>query len=220
MKDLYSVLDVCTYARPASIDAAYEYKKNHQDIGNSDYDNMSLFVEAKRAYNVLSNKALRFLYDIKTEVQERCVISFDSQKDIDLFMATIESKLVKMHQQKVLHISNIHLFRQELRDLNLKNINVENGLTSAIKKIENKTNKIAELKTKTSELSASINQKNKEISTINEEMNELNKYISYLENRNERYFKLLRRTGINVFKIVSVVVGIFLFIITMLIIGL
>jgi len=213
MKDFYSVLNIDSSASPLLIDAAYEHKKNHQDIGNSDYDNMRSFVEARRAHNILSNKAYRFLYDIKTEVKDRYIISFDSQSEIDEFMSIIESVLVKIHKQSTTQIKEIHRLHQDIRGLSSKNTDTENELKSAIKKIENKTNEIAGLKTKTKEFLALIEQKDKEISAINET-------AQWLECKNERYSKLLKRTGINTFKIVSVVSAIFLFIIIVLFINL
>lgn len=236
MKNPYEILDVPYNASQSQINHSFKDKKNNKGWGNSDYENMQEFIVLTNAYKVLSNKAYRFLYDIKTDIpkDQRAQIYFESQKEVDKFVDILSDKISGLKSRSNEHLKSLKNQIVVIRDLSQKNeslikqfslerkkcFDMEETISDLLFKIDSLT-KDLELSTDEVELVKSQKKYLEEefkiqIDRLQEQLQTLEALKNISENQNSRILSILRNWSDKVFKVIAAIVGVFLLVIAIL----
>gem|GEM_PF-5807794 len=201
MSSLYSILEIPSNAVQEQIEGAYLMKIKNPNLGVDDYENIHELIEVRKSHQILSNKAYRFLYDVKHGYyeQNRYPVSFDNQADVISFLSIISEQILSLKQQNITltnHNSAINGLKKEkiksekkLAEEKDRSLEMENTISDLLDKI---AQLISDNESKTSELT------------------ENNNRLSVLEKQNGVLRVRLRRNKIETFKIVcfvSAIVG-------------
>ena len=216
MKDLYLFLDVPSDATFEKIRYAYDGKITNSNFGVSDYENMHDFINAKRAYQVLSVKAFRFLYDIKAGIPENRRLKFDLDSEdlkkvedaIVKFRNQNESVILELRKQNGEHTAKIQKFESIMKDRDDEYIN----LSKLLEKEKERTNGMEDA---ISDMLFKIKDKDGNIALSENRFNLLNREIELLQKHKSALLGKLRDSRNYTFRVVSCVAAFFLFIIFM-----
>lgn len=216
MPTLYSILDIDSNVSFERLEEAYNQKVLNSRLGVSDYENIHELLEAKKAYKILSNKAFRYLYDIKHRIPKEQRFSFDlNSNELDSFLETIEGVLMQLSKQDREHLKQSHSFKEQSQSKDLEIDNLKLELKKESEKYYDMEETISGLLSKI-ELSNLESTSNIELqSKLNSKIEELKIKIESLEKENEILIQKVSRFRINTFKIITAIIAFFFFVIFM-----
>ena len=212
MKNYYHILGLSRDANKKQIESAYQTAISRKYIfdGSSDYDNIRDFLDIKEAYRTLIDPIKRFKYDLKTDTQgEKVVYEFEDQTQINDFIKEISNDIVFLFNRILEKRETIKNLGNDIEKLKLEK-EKEQALNS--KKFEIESSEHNQTKNILSEKIAIIESINKSLI----ELKNIEKEKIVVEKQNNRLLSIAKNYRNRMFKIITIMIFSFLFIILLL----
>lgn len=225
MDNPYSKLNLSNKATSSEIEAAYrKISKIEHHIGDDTYDYYHRLLkagEAQKAYKILSNRNKRFKYDLDHfNKVEYIDFDFKDESEIKAFTHTL---LEEIYIQK----SNVELKEKLIKGLDERvQIQLEKSIhdkTDFSIKLELERSKIYDLEKEKYDLLSEIVFLKSEIKSLNDVLKGKDLLINkkdIIENQNTRLIKIAKYHKNRIFKISTIIIFTFVFIIAIILINL